>query len=484
MGAADSYFQKADLALKKHNYEYAIELFLQGLSIDPKITARRRQLHQIETLAIQEKGGNPAGGMATKLKVMGNEAQVKKLHFQKKYDEEVIEIEKILRHQPQNVGALNALAQALELMEVHDGAIATYEEIIALNKTDVEAFRRMGKLLDKIGDVDKAIECWEKVKLYKPEDKEAGKAIRDLSAAKMVKQQDDRKKAGGDESFRALLKDQSESEELQKKQMIIRTDEDRKRAIRFKVEEIKKDSQNSRLWRELGALFQDLKEWAKAEESFRKAMEVNPQDLYAVEKLGTLKETRLDLELEELRKKIEASGNGNVDPSLLDLLPKKEEEVRKFKLTEYDRRCAAHPTDYELKVKLGKVLRESRKFDEAIGQFQKAVKDPKLKVVSHTQIGHCFVEKELYDLAIGQFSSALSGVADIDSEVGKDIKYSLADANERKGDHNPADASRRKADYLTAIDLFQQIMSIDIAYRDVSGRVDKLREKVAGVGVA
>ena len=68
MGAADSYFQKAELALKKHNYEYAIELFLQGLTIDPKSTVQRRRLHQIETLAIQERGGNPQGGLANRFK--------------------------------------------------------------------------------------------------------------------------------------------------------------------------------------------------------------------------------------------------------------------------------------------------------------------------------------------------------------------------------------------------------------------------------
>ncbi|MGH2627590.1 MAG: tetratricopeptide repeat protein, partial [Anaerolineales bacterium] len=225
MGAADSYFQKADLALKKHNYDYAIELFLQGLMIEPKATDKRRRLHQIEVLAVQEKGGNPQGGLANRMKTMPHELQAKKLHMQKKYDEEVLELEKVVRLQPQNVGSLAALAQALENLEVYDGAISVCEEITTVDKTHVEAYRKMGKLYDKLGDPDKAIAAWEKVKLYKPDDKEAGKAVRDLSAAQMVKKQEERKQAGGDESFRALLKDQSEAEDLQKKQMIIRTDE-------------------------------------------------------------------------------------------------------------------------------------------------------------------------------------------------------------------------------------------------------------------
>jgi tetratricopeptide (TPR) repeat protein len=475
LGAADNYFQKAELALKKHNYDYAIELFLQGLAIDPKATAQRKRLHQIEVLAIQEKGGNPQGGMANKLKTLPHEAQVKKLHLQKKYDEEVMEIEKILRYQPQNIGTLGMLAQALELLEVYDGAISTYEEVTALDKNNIEAFRKMGKIYgEKLGDPDNAIAAWEKVKMYKPEDKEAGKAIRDLSAAQMVKKAEDRKK-GSDGSFRDLLKDQTEAEDLQKRQQIIRTDDDRKRAIKFLMEEIKKEPTNSRHWRDAGGHYQELKQWDKAEQCFKNALKVNPTDLYAMEKIGHLKETRLDQEIDDLRRKAEADGsNGN---ALKEELARKEQEIQVFKREEYTRRVNAHPTDYELKVKLGKILRNCRQFDEAIGQFQKSVKDPKLKVISHTQIGHCFVDKGLFDLAIGQYTQALGGVSDQDSDVGKDIKYSLATTHELKGDKE-SESGKRKGDYQIGINLFQEIMSVDIGYRDVSHRVDRLRQKV------
>jgi Tfp pilus assembly protein PilF len=259
--------------------------------------------------------------------------------------------------------------------------------------------------------------------------------------------------------------------------MIIRTDDDRRRAIKFKAEEIKKEPTNSRLWRELGSLFQDLKQWDKAEESFRKALEDNPQDLYAQEKIGHLKETRLDQELEDLRKKAAeaaSSGDGQV---LQESLAKKEQEVVQFKRAEYLRRVNAHPTDYELKVKYGLVLRTCGQFDEAIGQFQKSVKDPKLKVISLTQIGHCFIDKRLCDLAIGQYQQALTGVSDPDSDLGKDIRYSLASANELKGDAE-SDPAKKKAAYMAAIDFFQSIMSVDITYRDVSARVDQLRQKI------
>jgi len=167
VGAADSYFQKADVAFKKHNYEYAIELMLQGLSIDPKATDKRRLLHQIEVLAVQEKGGNPQGGMGTRFKTAPVEFQIKKLHLQKKYDEEVLEIEKILRLQPLNTGTLAQLAEALEALEVFDCAITTYEEITAFDKNNIEVFRARGQFYEETRDVDKGSAAWVKVEVYK-----------------------------------------------------------------------------------------------------------------------------------------------------------------------------------------------------------------------------------------------------------------------------------------------------------------------------
>ncbi|MBI4585305.1 MAG: tetratricopeptide repeat protein [Planctomycetes bacterium] len=456
-------FEKAELALKKQNLEYAIELYLQGLTLDPKAAEERRKLHQVETLAIQEKGGNPQGGFAVKMKGLGLEANIKKLHMQKRHEEEIIELEKSLRHQPQNVNTLMALGAALEIIEAWQGAVVTYEEVLHLDSTHVEAYRKLGKIYGgQLDDPEKAINYWEKVKQYKPDDKEAGKAIRDLSAATMVKKAEERKAQAGDESFRSMLKDQAQSEDLQKQQQISRTDEDRLRMIKFKYEEVKKDPKNSRLYRELGTLLQELKMWDKAETCFKKALEVNPQDLFAAEKLGQLKESHLDSEIAELK----AKANGSTpSPEVKELIKKKEAEILQFKVEEYDRRVKAHPTDYTLKLQYGRVLRLAGKIDDAIGQFQKAVKDPKLKVQSKKEIGECFTTKRLYDMAKVQFAEALEEVADKESHTFKELKYNLARACEENGNIDEA------------LKHYQEIMAIDISYQDVSSRVSKLRQE-------
>ena len=460
MGHDAELFKKAEVALKKNNHEYAIELILQGLLINPKAAEWRVRLHQIETRAIEEKGGNPAGGFSVKFKVLPHESKAKKLHLQKKYDEEIIELERSLKFQPQNLGTLESLARALQLADHVDSAIAVHEEIIKIDSGKVESYRSLGKLhAEAKDDPEKAIEFWEKVKQYKPDDKEAGKAVRDLSAATMVRKAEERKK-GGDGSFRDMLKSEEESAELEAKAQIIRNDDDRKRAIKRKITELKEDPKNGRLLREIGQLYQDLKLWDKAEVAYRKAIQINANDLAAQERLGTLAENRLDNELETLAEK----ASGSDDSEAKAKLEAKQKEVQAFKLKEYKRRVEAHPTDYTLKLQYGNHLRIAGHYDEAIGLYQQAVKDPKNKVPARVGIGECFLNKELFDMAKDQFVAAIGEIADKESGVWKETKYSLGDACEKNQEIDEA------------LTHFQEIMSVDISYKDVSARVTNLRK--------
>lgn len=462
MGHADELFKKAELAIKKQNHEYAVELIQQGLIVEPDHPKWRRRLHQVATLVIQENGGNPQGGLGVKLKVMKPEANAKKLRLQKKHDLEVNELENSLKHQPQNSSTLSQLARALESCELWESAIGVYEEIVELDSSAIEALRSLGKLVaSKRDDPESAIAYWETLKNQKPDDKEAGKFIRDLSAAVMVRKAEKKKKQAGDDSFRSMLKDEDESAELEQKQQIIRTDEDRVRAIKFKMTDIKQDPKNSRLWREVGSLFQDLKQWDKAETAYRNALKVNSTDLFAQEKIEQLKEVRLETELTTLREK------ANSDHSLKGPLEEKEKEFMVFQVSANKRRCETHPTDYGLKFAYGLSLKAIGEYDDAIGQFQQSMKDPKNKIGAKKEIGDCFIAKELPDMAKSQYSEALGDLSDKESDLFKNIKYALGRACE---DNNDVDE---------ALKHYQELMSIDIGFKDVSKRVSDLRTKNA-----
>jgi tetratricopeptide (TPR) repeat protein len=459
-GAKDR-FKRAEQAAKKGNYEYAIELYLQGLILDPKARERRR-LHEVESQAVQEHGGNPEGSFGAKMKVVPFLANAKRAGMQKKWDEVVLELEKAIRYQPRNPSLLLQLASALTKIEADDSALDVFEEVVGYDHHNVDALRGLGALHGKREEIEKAVEYWEKVRMLKPDDKEAAKAIRDLSAANMVKRAEDRKKVAGDDSFKAMLKDEGESSELEKKAKVIRNDEDRREAIQFKLADLRKEPTNSRLWRELAGLYADLREYKHAIAAYKKAQEVNPHDLFARDKLDALRELIAKEQLDAFRAKVLATGENGESHELQQQLEEKEKEFLRLRAQIYEERVKNQPTDMHLKLEYGKILMQLGGYDAAIEQLQKAVKDPKIRTQAQNYMGLCFLSKGVHAVAITQFKDALTGESDADSDRAKEYRYNLAVAHEENGD------------IPSALQLLQEIMAVDIGYRDVSTRVSRL----------
>lgn len=461
MGAADNFFSKAELAIKKRNYDYAIELLLQGLEIDPDRLEERKKLRATAVRRVQEAGGNTMGGGAFKLKRLGALGRVKKLGITKDFEKQVLELEKILRDAPQNVDLNMDLANAFVQSDRIDSAIWAYTCVLEVAPSNVDALKSLGRLYEKQSDLERAIQCWERVRQADPSDQEAGKAVRDLAASTMMKKADARRQqGGGDGSFRDLLKDSDESGKLEQKQKIIRTSDDAMAAIDLKQEEVDKNPDNTRMRRELGDLYVKAKKFDEARKVYEAALEIDPRDMYTQERLGTLQERQIQATIEDLRADLAKSPD---DATIQQRIKAEERKYNEFMLTELPRRVAAHPTDYSLKATLGKLYQKHGRHDEAIQQYQQAGKDPKYAIESNYRIGQCFAAKKLYDLAIKQYNAALGGVSEQDSTLAKKLRYDLATAHLEKGDSDKA------------LEYYEEVMSVDIGFLDVSQKVDQIR---------
>ncbi len=457
MAAADNFFTKADQARKKKNYDYALELYQQGLQIDPDRVEERKRLRQAQVLRILDKGGNTQGGAGAIFKnglLLGN---IKKLGIQKKYEEQIIEIEKFLCVAPQNAGHLFLLAEAFLATERTSSAKQAYLEVTETDASNTEAWKSLGRIYEQEKLLDDAIECWERVRVAAPQDAEAGKAIRNLSAAQMMAKAEERKQ-GGEGSYRDLLKSEEDSAKLEQASSIIRTAEDARSAVDISREKAEADPANSRLWRDLGDVQAKARDYDGARASYEKAREVNPQDMYASDKLGSLREAIYVDRIEGLRQKA-AAGDAAAATEMEQVVA----EQKDFMMTDYARRVMDHPTDFGLKYKYGELLVQGGQWDEAIAQFQNARKDPKFVTGSTYMIGKAFFNKNLHDLAIKEYGAALEQIKESDSEMAKSVRYDLALAYEKKG-------SKEKA-----LEFLEEIMSVDISFRDVSQKVTEIR---------
>jgi tetratricopeptide (TPR) repeat protein len=114
--------------------------------------------------------------------------------------------------------------------------------------------------------------------------------------------------------------------------------------------------------------------------------------------------------------------------------------------------------DHQSHYDLGVAYKEMGLVDEAIAEFQKALRAPSNRVPTYEALGACFIEKEQYAMAATLLARALNekGVTD-DSLVG--VLYLLGRCAEARGQHE------------TALEYYQRVFVVDIQFRDVGERM-------------
>ncbi len=140
-----------------------------------------------------------------------------------------------------------------------------------------------------------------------------------------------------------------------------------------------------------------------------------------------------------------------------------EESIEKL-FREFQRGVAEQLSDedYDTHFNLGLAYREMGLLNEAIGEFQLAVKSPALFLEAVSMIGACYVEKGLYDEAAGWYAKGLEA-PDLPPEVEVGLHYELGRALEAGG---------RTA---SALNHYAEVLARNPTFRDVVARVERLR---------
>jgi tetratricopeptide (TPR) repeat protein len=104
--------------------------------------------------------------------------------------------------------------------------------------------------------------------------------------------------------------------------------------------------------------------------------------------------------------------------------------------------------------------------DEAIGEFQRAARDPRGALRAREALGGCFLDRGSPDLAAGVLEKALDDATATDARVDElsllGVVYLLGEAYARLGQHKPARA------------CFQRVVTADIEFRDAARRLTQL----------
>jgi tetratricopeptide (TPR) repeat protein len=242
------------------------------------------------------------------------------------------------------------------------------------------------------------------------------------------------------------------------------------------------DQSNVDLSKRIAKLWEERLEYKNDEETLQGAIWyydhvnklVNGSDPAVARKLSDLHFKHTDLALVEQEakaKEIEdwlASGGEQHEeaPQYREELAQLQQSIVELKqqrsssmIEESKRRVERNPTDLVLRFELGERLLEAGNIQDAIPELQRAKQNPSVRLKAMSMLGRCFVQKNMFDMAAGQFQSAVSEMTAMDT-VKKDTLYELALVYEKMG---------KKDDYLRCL---KEIIEVDYGYKDAAQRVE------------
>ncbi len=145
-----------------------------------------------------------------------------------------------------------------------------------------------------------------------------------------------------------------------------------------------------------------------------------------------------------------------------------------MEVKEFRARVEAYPTDLGLKFELGKRNFDLERYDDAIGMFQEAKADAKIRVQALHYLAQAFQRIEWVAEAVQTFRQAREAHPIENDEMGMNIQYGLMTALQAQAERERDLAVAEEADRLASTIAIQQIN-----YRDIRLRRDAIKKLVA-----
>lgn len=400
-------YQKGLTALQSKNWDYAITLFTEVLSLCPENSSARTNLRLAEFRKFETRRFPLWYKISSRIFKITPYIKAFIYWYKKNWAAVLQELEKPLRVYPKNLALLRRLADAAENAGLLETACGIYETIYIIKPTDISTLKKLGKHYHTLNQLDKARSYYEKAVSIAPLDYEARKGLQDLAALGTI----------------------------------------------------------AKGWEEAGTYrgkIQNEKELASPIKDIEKQLTEQPDDAQTIKKLAKLYISIEDydkaLQLYERIKIPDSDIKKEIFNLKLAKLKGKPELQKKLILEETQARVKGFPTHLPLRYEMGIVYMENGMIESAIGEFQLSVKDPKYRILSLNKLGLCFYKKGLNDLAINQFIKASSELYEWD-ELKKEVIYNLGTVYETMGEKEKALAEYKK------------IYAEDIHYRNIALKI-------------
>ncbi len=444
-------YKRAEEAFQKRNYDYARDLFLNILQLEPD----HEKAHESLYATCLQKNKETGGAGRLKLMALQSKVQIELAAAKNNPAKRVELLQKYLCDEPTNAKLRTAAAEALKSLGRWGGCAAQARIALANDPKAIPAAKLIVEACIHLGRIEEAQKHLDKILVFIHDDRDLTKMQRDLSAKQAMKNAnlEEAGTGSGKDGYRSTLKDQKTAEELEKAQHLIVTEADLALIVEKFKGEADANPTDARIPRKIGDLIAEKKkDYAEARTWYQKASQLAPQDSVLRDKVDDCSLKILDAEIDAATKA--------ADPKLAELKKKRLEIL----IQSFERRVADRPTDMALRFELGKSYYQAggAMTDKAIGEFQQSVKDPKKKRDSHIYLGMSFQRKKMYDMAEAQYIKAEDeGGSVLNQATQLSIWYNRAICLAEAGKH------------ADAVSLGKKIMEQDISFRDISAKVDQ-----------
>lgn len=437
------HIQKAEEALRRRNYDFAVELYRQLIDLDPDLGEARAGLRQaLKKRAEIKKGGRLLRAVSGALPL----SQAKTMAKLGKHAACAKALENYLATNPLDEEANLLLGISLEQCAHFHSARAVYEFTAEIAPKNAEALKRAGGMMHRTGDLDRALEYYERALAADPRDQEALKARKNLAADMALAQSPTDAIAHS----RQLIKDKGEAQVLEKAKRLHKSEGELKEDLERLETRFADNPSDPEVMIEMARIHEKLKDHEAALDMAERALDYKRDSFDLIAMVGDLRSRLLKREIAKADKDGRTEDASELENKLIA------QDVE-----DHRRRVEIRPGDAPLRLGLSKKLIRAGDVDGALVELQRCQEEPRVKDEALFLLGQCFQRKGIYDLAKKEYERALTGSGRVDDRA-KEILYNLGLIAEEEGD-----GSEARAYYI-------RIYEVDIGYRDVASKMEAL----------
>jgi tetratricopeptide (TPR) repeat protein len=447
-GKGKAFFDRADQVGETGNWDFATELYIEGIRREPGNLERGYKPLRDVSLKRKAKGGKGAG-MFEQLKRRPSkdptESLVNALHLLAKEPGSVAFMEQVLQ-------AAVKLSLAEVVKWVCDVLLETQRQAGKPNKRVLHVITQA---YHDIEEFTLAIQACEMGLKMSPDDARLQDTMRNLSAKETIK----KGKYGQEGDFTKGVKDLDRQQELIQKDSLLQSND-------FLVQQINKSRGE----------YEASPTVVGKVNAFVDALLKIEDEGYENEAVGVLEKAHKDMGAYQFKMRVGDVKIRQMTRRYRALVERGEKQAAaqhrleqlKFELEEFTDRAANYPTDLAIKFELGRRQYLAGKLDDAISSLQQAQRDPRRHVHALSILGQAFAKKGWLREATETYERALQ--SEVPEERAKELRYFLGDVLEKMGE------------FTRAQEQFSRVAQLDYNYRDVRDRMDEIRKKIGPGG--